>query len=126
MRQRAAQEARRARQRAPASSRRARGRQMRKCTVACDRSDVTSDVRDGHRPDPRVLDLVAQQVGQLLLDLVADARRTLRGSFKVSYNVLETSTISYTSSWSPFSTSLKFFTDRPHSNPAFTSRARRP
>ncbi len=38
------------------------------------------------------------------------------------YNVRDTSTISYTSSWSPFSTSLKFFTDRPHSNPAFTSR----
>src|SRR5579864_165997 len=82
------------------------------------------DARDGDGSYARVLDLVLQEVGKLALNLVAHPVRTLRDSLhaRLSYSVRDTSTISYTSSWSFGSMSLKFLIDRPHSKPALTSR----
>ena len=60
------------------------------------------DRGDRDPPDARILDLVAQEVRQLALDLVADALRALRMSLhgrsrvraRARYSVRETSTIS--------------------------------
>src|SRR5258705_13917480 len=83
------------------------------------------DLRHRDTADARVFDLVHQEVAQLALDLIRHALRALRVSLHdVSrcYRVRDTSTISYTSGWSPFSMSLKPRIDKPHSKPAFTSR----
>jgi hypothetical protein len=73
-----------------------------KNTFACDRS-ADLDTGDRDAPHARVLDLVAQQFGQLALDLLSDALRALRmplhrfapaAAARVRYSVRETSTIS--------------------------------
>ncbi len=53
------------------------------------------DAGDRDPADPRILDLVAQDLRELALDLVADPVRPLRMAFhQPSYSVRETSTIS--------------------------------
>src|SRR6266545_1576338 len=110
-------------------------REMREMHVRMRKIRRHVDMSHRDRPNARILDLVAQQVGKLLLDLVADTYWALRAflhglHFTMRrrdteeiflavlgasaslcelfrpYNVRETSTISYTSSWSPFSMSL--------------------
>src|SRR5437588_876756 len=76
--------------------------------------------RDGHHADPRVVQLPVKQIGQLALDQIADF---LRAPLASLHSDLATSCTSNTSSWSPSLMSEKFFSDRPHSKPALTSRA---
>ena len=80
-------------------------------------------------PDARILHLVAQQLGELALDLVADALRALRMFLHVALHRLRHSTRGCATASArprrsrrpragrPSAMSLKFLSDRPHSKP---------
>src|SRR6266576_5108798 len=83
------------------------------------------DLRHRDTAHARVFDLVDKEIAQLALNLIRHALCALRVPLhyvRRPYRVRDTSTISYTSRWSPFSISLKPRIDNPHSKPAFTSR----
>src|SRR5688500_1606123 len=79
-----------------------------------------------HQAHARVAHLESDQLGKAALDLLGDAGAAsgahAGGGAPRQATVRATSTTSKTSIWSPTWMSLKFLIDKPHSNPAFTSR----